>query len=911
MASLSGDKYAFLRMQAPPSYVAGLGRGASGFTTRSDIGPAREGPSLEAVAAAAQAKKEEGGEEGEDGQYQDPENESGLFAGAVYDQEDEEADKIYETVDAIMDTRRKARREAREKAELEKYREERPRIQLQFADLKRGLTDVTEEEWTNLPEVGNLTGKRKRKERNEGRAFVVPDSVIVTGRNANAMETSLDEAQMKEGGAGTGGELTDLTEIGMARNSVLSLKLDQIKDSVNGSTSIDPKGYLTSLDSVVLKTSAEIGDIKKARALLDSVIKTNPKHAPGWIAAARVEEVAGRTVAARKIIAKGCEECPSSDDVWIEAARLNTNENAKIILAQAVQHLPTSVRIWTKAAELEGDVKAKKNVYRKALEYVPASVKLWKAAVQLESSPSDARLLLQRAVEVIPHSAELWLALARLETPERAKGVLNKARSTIPTSHEIWIAAARLQEQEGGQVERIIASAVKSLKNAGVEFGREVWIWEAEKCEKQGSILTCAAIISNTIWLDIEEEDRLDTWMEDATLSLNRGAVHTSRAILAHALKTFPNKPQLWRKAADLEKAHGTREDLLSLLGRATAACPHAEVLWLMGAKEAWLGGDVERAREILKGAFAANDASESIWLAAAKLETENGNLEAARVLLDRARVGAPTENVWMKSVVFQRKHSSPSSALELVNQALEKFPTGSKLYMIKGQLLNLQGNLQQAREIYATGVKRCPHSIPLWILASRLEEQAGLTIKARALLEKARARNEKDEQLWLESIRVEERAGTGQAKAMLARGLQECPSSGLLHTHAIWLEDRPQRKKRGVDALKRTNNSPVVVCTVARLFQAERKYDSARNWFSRAVGAGGDKDWGDGWAWWWRFELEHGDEEQKEKVKVGVKEAEPRHGEAWQKIAKDDKNDGKPTVAIMELVAAELGKES
>ena len=39
---------------------------------------------------------------------------------------------------------------------------------------------------------------------------------------------------------------------------------------------------------------AEISDIKKARLLLKSVINTNPRHAPGWIAAARLEEVAGK-----------------------------------------------------------------------------------------------------------------------------------------------------------------------------------------------------------------------------------------------------------------------------------------------------------------------------------------------------------------------------------------------------------------------------------------------------------------------------------------------------------------------------------------------------------------------------------------------------------------------------------------
>ena len=68
--------YDFLRMKAPPSYVAGLGRGASGFTTRSDIGPAREAEE----AAPAEGRGEE--LEVDPEQYQDPENEKGLFSGS-------------------------------------------------------------------------------------------------------------------------------------------------------------------------------------------------------------------------------------------------------------------------------------------------------------------------------------------------------------------------------------------------------------------------------------------------------------------------------------------------------------------------------------------------------------------------------------------------------------------------------------------------------------------------------------------------------------------------------------------------------------------------------------------------------------------------------------------------------------
>lgn len=42
--------------------------------------------------------------------FQDPDNETGLFAGTVYEADDEEADQIYEGVDNEMDKRRKARR---------------------------------------------------------------------------------------------------------------------------------------------------------------------------------------------------------------------------------------------------------------------------------------------------------------------------------------------------------------------------------------------------------------------------------------------------------------------------------------------------------------------------------------------------------------------------------------------------------------------------------------------------------------------------------------------------------------------------------------------------------------------------------------------------------------------------------
>lgn len=85
-------------------------------------------------------------------------------------------------------------REARENAELAQHRAERPKIQQQFADLKRGLSVVTDQEWENIPEVGNLTRKKRRKDE---RSFVVPDSVIVGDRSKTEYESSLDARQQQ------------------------------------------------------------------------------------------------------------------------------------------------------------------------------------------------------------------------------------------------------------------------------------------------------------------------------------------------------------------------------------------------------------------------------------------------------------------------------------------------------------------------------------------------------------------------------------------------------------------------------------------------------------------------------------------------------------------------------------------
>jgi pre-mRNA-processing factor 6 len=920
--------------QPPSNYVAGMGRGATGFTTRSDIGPARFAPDASTSASSA--------EKGDEGDYSDAQFDAwsgfseNLFQGMQFDADDDAADRMYAAVDQHLDMRRKRQREAREEAETEKYRSVRPKIQQLFSDLKKGLAKVSKDEWASIPDMGDYSIKKKKQDI----WMPVPDSIL-TGNITAGHSSALDSKQQTWGGMATpegATPVTDLRAMGEARGSLLSVRLKQISDSVTGQTVVDPKGYLTNLNNMKITNDSEIGDLKRARLLLKSVTTTNPHHGPGWIAAARVEEIAGRIAVARKIIAEGCETCPMSEDVWLEAVRLQTPANAKVVLAKAVEKLPHSVKLWIQAAQLEQTDTQKKVVLRKALEIIPNSVRLWKELIELET-PEDARILLSRAVECV-NNVDLWLALAKLETYDNAKKVLNKAREANPTDAMIWVTAAELEEANDHPVvmENIIKKAVKSM--TATQMTREQWLQYAQMAERAGHLQTCQAIVGAAAGLDLDESDKKHTWITDAEKAIGEKSIATARAIYAHALKEFPAKKGLWLRAAQLEKDCGNQEELTRLLKVAVTYCPKAEILWLMAAKERWVQGDIKAAREILSNAFKANADSEQIWLAAVKLESENGELERARLLLEKARERADTPRIWMKSAKLERGQGAHDAERALLTKALEKWPKqiktekeGSVDVVSKMWLMVLQWEGRRAKEKvqehsklppkerleanqhvfdnlrswYSQAYRNCPECITVWTSAAEIEEHFIKDVpKARSLLDKAKLRNPKNAALWVALVRLEHRNGNESLVQMnLAKALQECPTSGLILAETIDMEPAASKKARSKEALKRNDKDPRVVAAVAKLFWQERKPDKARSWFARAAAL--DPDYGDALAYWFKFEVQHGTEEQQKAILRKAEETDPKHGEKWTQVSKALEN---ITVGGCRLSADQLVKK-
>eukprot|EP00977_Amphora_coffeiformis_P002119 scaffold407_cov168-Amphora_coffeaeformis.AAC.15 len=957
---------------APPKdYVPGLGRGAAGFQTRSDVGPA-VGPAAAASASGSRsaqtraAKQQQssafgeapagyvpgagrgasrmGMEQGGGGGGADGGGEGGHSNArrgeedpgvpGQYDDDDDEADRIWEAVEERMKQRRRKKQKTSEDDNPEGSATSK--IASQFRDLKKELSTISEDQWANLPDVGDYSLKYKQKRQQTHEVFTpLTDDLLQRqsdmNRNTPASSVAAD---------GTQTAAVNMSGLSAARGTMLGMSLDKMtqgtsKDAADGTStlattaSVDKDGYLTSLatSTAAAATNANVADLQKARLLLQSVRSTNPKHAAGWIAAARVEEAAQKMLQARKIIQQATTECPHSADVWLEAARLHPVEVAKSILATAVRHLPHAVSLFQKAADLEVHVEAKKAVLRKALQANPTSVTLWKAAIDLEDSDADAKVLLEVAVENVPQAVELWLAWSKLEDYKPAQKVLNRARKAVPTDRSIWMAAAQLEEGQHHDPSKIVQRAVQSLRQHDAVVTRAQWLTQAEQSESVGCPRTAAAIIKETIGQDVEAPDRMRTWTSDAKACLARGKVETARAILEHALEFFPSKPQLWKQSVALEKKHGTPESLDNVLAKACERLPQVEFFWLLRAKELWLRGEVDQARNVLAQAFEQNPGTEGVWLAAAKLEWENKEPERARVLLQRARERAPTRRVYMKAALLEREEKDSDAALALLQEGISKYPDFSKYYMMGGQIIaedmpKSKATLEKARKFYQKGLQACPKDATIWILASRLEENAAAFVpgdafvakmagtKARSLLELARLKNPNIPVLWLESIRLEARIGNAKlADTLMARALQVCPKSGKLWAEQLRTANRAEQKRKAADAIQRCPEDVHVIVAVASLFGKDGKDAKARKWFDRAVQV--DPDHGDAWAAYYSYLMKRNDPNQMKIVKEQCVAAEPKHGEIWTSVTKDIQHLHKSTGEHLELAAERVTQSS
>ncbi|CUM66378.1 uncharacterized protein PRCAT00004042001 [Priceomyces carsonii] len=907
------ERKAFLDQEAPAGYVAGIGRGATGFTTSADTTAITSAPLV--------PPKEDDNNEDEDeddilDNNVDLKDETGLLAVRRNDKEDEEADKIYDEIDRRMQTRNKRRVEPSDEAEDREIKE-------QFSDLKMGLSNVTADEWENLPEPGDLTRKNKRTrllEQQNKRFYAVPDAIIAGSGSMGSL---------KEGS-------TNFETISAARDKLLSLQLDSLvrQDSSTVEDQYDPVlEQETDLDD-------QIADIERSRLILTSLRRTEPNKANSWIASARLEERAKNFTLAKKLIVNGCHKVPNSEDIWLESIRIHqkSSESTKLckrIVQDALKVNAKSEKLWLKAFELEheSDVVSRRRILMRALEYIPSSAELWRDLIGLEEDTENIKKLLNKAVELCPKYWDLWQSLINLSGYEDAKSVLNRARRALNNYYKVWVTATKLEERENpsvspGKLTKLMEKAFKSIyenKTDGETLSARRWLEEAAEAENEGFTITCQAIVFNALkGFDIENDfdNATRNLLTEAKFFTEKSNFETSNFIYQWIIETYPNNINSWTELfSSLKRSGNDLKRLYDYYEKAIELNPEIELLRLMYAKDKWvLGNDVEKAREILEEGTKSLPQSEEIWLARVKLEIKNDNFKAAQRISSEVLEAIPgsSPRVWFKHIHLLRflEHNShlPSyeeDILSATNEALDRFPSSEKLYLQKGQiLLHDLAKPDRARDTFSSGVKECPSCIELWIYLSKVDEvYLNSLIRARSVFDNAILKNPSSDVLWREKLDLERRChNLIAARQINNKALKEHPSSSVLWVQHLSLISKTSEKKTALlDSLKSTNNSAKVLLHVGVIFWHDNKYSKARSWFERALSS--DKTNGDAWAWLYLFLKNNGTEtEMTDLIKDFSSNSDGiRKGDRWNATNKDPSNLNKSPREILDLVSQTL----
>ncbi|KAF7457221.1 protein STABILIZED1 [Cryptosporidium felis] len=867
-SKLQGSNKQSIFGEPPPDYVPGKGRGAVGFAS----GVSRDDQTITI--------------ETDIGDYSDSRFDKFagfndvLFKDVKYDEEDKKADSIYEMIEEKLSNKRKAQKEKKLREAILKDRERRPTLQEQFSDLKQSLGNVKLEEWDRIPEQGEYFHKSKKLKQ----FTPVPDNAFHSINETNG-GTSLNSQDYFFSDSKPNPKYIQLNELGTAKGNVLSIKLDKAMDNVSGQSVIDSSVYLDSLSTMDFKVNNDISDVKKARLLLKSVVNTNPKHAPGWIAATRFEEVIGRLSSAREIIAQGCEMCSKNEDIWIEAIRIGKQEEIDKIIVKALKFIPDSVKIWMIAANKETNKNKKLLILKKALEFVPNSIKLWKEAISLVGQDSE-RNLLTKAVKCVPKSEEFWLRLANLSDYLEAQKILNQARKELPTNPEIWVAAAKLEEEnkKADKIDLIITRCISSLSAKRFVHSREEWLSRAGGCEKDGYPNTCISIIRNTWLFGLNDESIKNQVYSDIDNFIENGCLISARTLFEASIEKLRLKKSFWIKWATFEEKYGDFEKVDGVLQESLKSCSDKQILWIKAANNQSKNGNFGAARLILsKGYSSGLSEKEDIVLAAVKLELSQGEIERARIILMRERANSPTVKIWIESIQLERKQKNLELCIEYCTESVKKYPDSSILWLLYGSVhYELYPNkVSETIKIYERGLTHCNNSIELWLSMVDLLIVEQNWKKARTVLDLARSNNKNNPELWMHTIKLEKKAGNSQfIGQILSKALKECPKSGMLHAESIFSEPKVGQKSKSVLALEQCGDEPYVLVAIAILFWKEKDFSKSRKWFKNAIEI--DSKIGDSWMHYIAFEIFNGDYQSQKDVFREFCIADPNKGFEW-----------------------------
>ncbi|CAI5757215.1 unnamed protein product [Candida verbasci] len=784
------ERKSFLDQEAPANYVAGSARGAIGFSTSTN-------DTFNKGVAILENEEEE---EEEEDQEEVAENRF-TYSKKKQDEEDVEADLIYQQIEDKLSAKRKQPTINNPNINLP--------TQTKFQDLKRELASLTEDEWSMIPEPGDMTRRNKRQrilEQQSQRSYALPDSIV----------------------SNLGNPLSNL-------------------DSYLPKTSLDQSTQDQILSMSGSEQDLKIGDLKKGRVIFSSLRKSEPFKASSYISSAKLEESYGHLNLARRYVQEGCDKIPRNEELWLENIRLNESDRtltAKLI-KQALKYNKLSEKLWLKSFEFELDPISKKKVLMKGLEELPDSVDLWRHLIELEKDSELVRKLLLKAVDLCNHW-EFWTALINLSSYNESKKLLNKVRNLLIGDLRVWVLGSKVEERENPNIiqSKLDKLITKGLKECNEIDKSQIFKFSIE-ANDEGFSKTSVAILHGYL----SNNKNIDGIISD----IDSQPTYISNIMLNYIIET-KNDLNVWNKLFTICKDAENYDKLFEYYQKAIKLNPSDVTLNLMYAKDIWLlGHQIDKSREILNNIESKQPKNKSIKFAKLNLEWSTKNYTKAQGYAEHLTINYPnlSAGIWYKYIHILRCLEMPlDTILQVSYSALEQFKFNWKLELQRLQILKESNSDDFDKYANSATITNATCS-DIYIEYSRYYSHN--PIKARSILEKGLIQIPKSIPLIIEKIKFELKCNDySNAKSLINKYIKLHPDCDKLWILNLKMSNKSQRKTLFTDALKNTNNSPIILMFIGSSFWKDGKFEKARSWFDKALE--NDDSNGDIWAWIYNY---------------------------------------------------------
>lgn len=449
----------FLNMKPPRGYVAGVGRGAVGFSTQRP--PTSLKPSLN--------------------KNQQPRDLSPAIdqRDRFADAEEEEAEDIY----AMIDQKRQRKRKQRvvqdgSQAEQDGINAQKNNPKPENDDLR--AANISMDEWLHLPDASDSTrrNKRLRQEHKQSmRFYTASDKLAMTQEDVKLAELERQKRMLQE----------------------------RIKNQPNVDIA-----YLQLAD-----VEYDLSGVEASKKIVQQGIARNSRSEALWLKLLdlhnRINEgIPFLSAEILQLAKRACEKVPESEKLWLRRVELTPTKVEKLLLVhEALMKCMKSAELWKLAASLEDADELKKRVLDTALQLgvqleepsngdstkIPEpnqhsnSSRSEPQSVQEDANDSapkvkedkfedtseddisskpliQQRAILSRKTRESPHRADLWIRRITLEINDHKpfKHIITEALQHNPQDGDLW--ALELKHTESRLIKSRIAEAVKASKGS-------------------------------------------------------------------------------------------------------------------------------------------------------------------------------------------------------------------------------------------------------------------------------------------------------------------------------------------------------------------------------------------------------------------------------------------------------------